>query len=269
MMKLQILKSRKGTRVVTATNLHQVLQLPTHHYNRDVKTWLSDIYAFKDAIRFPLELKDFSVRRLENSPRRDYYISVELAKMITLNSSSPVKAQYARQLAASDQDALAAKSLTVEQVQAILELTKVMGLTSCQKSVEQEHLTIYKNQAGYTAHWWQYRANLLGYSVEKLRSKMSEIGKNYRGKNYLQMLMQLDKYEIIRMAVIDLFIALGKSEAYAKNVGNLAKFFAQELNVQIWDDRNTSIPFAQPEMNRQLIQDVQELKKEGYLALWA
>lgn len=268
-MKLQILKSKKGTQVVTASNLHQVLQLPTHHYNRNVKAWLSDIYAFGDAVRFPLELKDFSVRLLENSPRRDYYISVELAKMIALNSTSPVKAKYARQLAALDQNAIAAKSLTVEQVMAILELTKVMGLMSCQKSVEQQHLEYYRNQAGYTAHWWTYRANLLGYSVEQLREKMSEIGKNYRGKNYLQMLMQLDKYEIIRMSVIDLFIALGKNEAYAKNVGNLAKFFAKELNVQIWDDRNTTIPFAQPDMNTQLVQEVRELKREGALALWA
>ena len=35
------------------------------------------------------------------------------------------------------------------------------------------------------------------------------------------MLMQVDKYEMIRTGVIDLFIAMGKTERYARNLGDL------------------------------------------------
>lgn len=268
-MELQILVSRKGTKVVTASNLHQVLELPPHEYNRNVKRWLSDIYGFSDGIHAPIEMQDFAARKLEHSPQKDYYLSIELAKLITLHSGSPVKAKYAKQLTEKDEKASDAKMLTVEQVRAVLELTKVMGFLSCQKFVEQQHLKRYEQQQGYTAHWWKYRAQLLGYSVQELRTKMLEIGKNYRGRNYVQMLMQIDKYEIIRMAVIDLFIALGKSEAYATNVGNLAKFFARELKVEIWDDRNTPLPFKAYNVNLELMNEVKGMNKGTYLGLWS
>ena len=47
-MDIQILISKKGTQVVTATNLHDVLDLPLHKYNGNIKKWFCDIYAFQD-----------------------------------------------------------------------------------------------------------------------------------------------------------------------------------------------------------------------------
>lgn len=270
-MELQILVSKKGTQVVTASNLHQSLRLPAHKFNRDSRYWLTNIYQFKDGIRFPAELKDFSERKLQHSKQRDYFISVELAKMIALNSSSVVKAKCARQLLNAEQEVEGnTENLSKDQVIAVLELTKVMALMSCQKSVEQTHMKLYERSRGYTAKWWAYRAGLLGYTVEQLRTKMLEVGKNYQGKNFIQMLMHLDKHEIIRMSVIDLFISLGKSPIYAKEMGDLAKVFAKELNIEIWDDRDaTTIPFERPQVNAELVQEVKHLKKDHYLKLWA
>ena len=83
------------------------------------------------------------------------------------------------------------------------------------------------------------------------------------------MLMNIDKYEIIRMAVIDLFIALGKPEKYAQNMGDLAKIFAREMKVEIWDDRKASINFNQSNnINMSLVNDVKSLKRNGILSLW-
>jgi len=97
---------------------------------------------------------------------------------------------------------------------------------------------------------------------------MLEIGKTYKGKNIRQMLMKLDKYEVIRMAVIDLFLALGKDEKYAKNIGDLAKFFAKELQVEIWDDRHAAINFASNKVNIDLVQQIKNFNKGGYLSMW-
>ena len=82
-----------------------------------------------------------------------------------------------------------------------------------------------------------------------------------------QMLMQVDKYEMVRTAVIDLFMALGKTERYAKNLGNLAKAFARELNVEIFDDRDTPPAFI-PRLNPELVNEVKNLRKGRYLQLW-
>ncbi len=59
-MELQVLVSKKGTKVVTATNLHQILQLADHHYAANVKKWLSDVYEFSDGIRKPIAMRDFA-----------------------------------------------------------------------------------------------------------------------------------------------------------------------------------------------------------------
>ena len=98
---------------------------------------------------------------------------------------------------------------------------------------------------------------------------MHEVGQNYKSKNLLQLLMHLDKYEIIRMAVIDLFLALGKNEKYAKDMGDLAKVFAREMKVEIWDDRKSDIKFTH-NVNMELVQEVKALQNEGEtLGLWS
>ena len=48
MKDLQILVSKKGTKVVTATSLYMALQLPDQHYAANIKKWLTDVYEFKD-----------------------------------------------------------------------------------------------------------------------------------------------------------------------------------------------------------------------------
>ncbi len=95
---LQILVSKKGTKVVTAYDLHNILQLPRYKFNSNIDKWLTDIYQFSDNLRQPLAFKDFSERKLQYSKGKDYYISLELAKMITLNSESKVKLEVAKVL---------------------------------------------------------------------------------------------------------------------------------------------------------------------------
>ena len=267
-MDLQILVSKKGTKVVTASSLHDALCLPKHKYNSNVGKWLSDFYNFKDDIRKPQELKDYSKRNLKLSKRKDFYISIELAKLITLNSDSKSKVIYAKWLTSLEEKEDTIEAFSKDQIVAVLELTKAMGLISCQKSVEQRHLQTYEETYGQPYRWWEYRANLLGYSVEELKSKMQKVGKNYKGKSVLQMLMSVDKYEIIRMAVIDLFLALGKTKEYAKSMGDLAKFFAVEMKVEIWDDRKSSINFMTHKVNPQLVQEVKTFEKGKHLRMW-
>ncbi len=267
-MEIQVFQSKKGTKVVTTSNLYEALQLPAHLYNGAVKYWIQDIYDFSDDVRRPQLLKDFSEKKQSISKRKDYYISLELARLITLNSNSPVKLVFARKLTDLVKPKRASQTFSKDQILAVLELTKVMGLISCQKSAELGHQHAKSADLGKTKEWWNYRAKLLGYNVATLKSKMADIGASYKGKNMRQMLIKTDKYEMIRMAVIDLFLALGNSEHYAKDMGDLAKIFANELKVEIRDDRKDSMTLYPKNANRELVKQVRQMAKQQFLPLW-
>ena len=269
MKDLQILVSKKGTKVVTATNLYMVLQLPSQHYAANVKKWLTDVYEFKDGIRRPIRMQDYARRQVKDNPiLKDYYISVEMAKLITLNSKSKVKQKYAKWLFSLEDKVENAELLTKDQVMAVLDLAKAMGLISCQESCEKRHLHVYEERNGGQANnWWKHRAQILGYDGKKLREKMLKSGKQANGKSQRQMLMQVDKYEMVRAGVIDLFMALGKSERYARNLGDLAKAFAKEMDLDIYDDRDSELPFA-PKVDPHLVQEVKAFETGGVLSHW-
>lgn len=270
-MNLQVLTSKKGTKVVTASNLHRELQLANHHFSMNVKKWFNDVYEFRDGIRKPEKLRDFARRKITDNPiLDDYYISVELAKLITLNSRSKVKQKYARWLFSLEDKVENAELLTHDQVLAVIELSKTLGLVSCQESCERQHLKTYKSRnGGSPSNWWSHRTQILGYSFDKMKEKIKNSGEATKGKSHRKLLMQTDKYEMVRTGVIDLFMALGKNEKYARNLGNLAKVFAKELKVDIFDDRGNTTLFSPTNVNTELVDQVKGLKRGGALAVWS
>ncbi|MBX2876116.1 MAG: hypothetical protein KTR30_28600 [Saprospiraceae bacterium] len=265
-MELQILVSKKGTKVVTATNLHKALQLQDHHYSTNVRRWLNEIYEFRDGIRKPVRMTDFAPRKLQNNPiLSDFYISIELAKLIALNSKSKVKRKYAKWLFSLEDEEETSVLLNQDQILTALELAKAMSLMSCQEASEKEHLKLYeKRNGGNAANWWKHRSELLGYSASKLRERMKMMGKSVSGKSQKQMLLLIDKYETIRTGVVDHFIAKGKSEAYARRIGDLAKALAKEMQMEIHDDRQSASLFT-PHIKPEVINNIRTLKKESYL----
>ena len=244
-MELQILVSKKGTKVVTASNLHMVLQLPKHQYIKNVQKWLKEVYGFRDSIRRPEELRDFARRPVQGEAlMEDYFLSIELAKLITLHSQSKVKQKFARWLLSLEEQVQHAELLNQEQILTVVELAKVMGLLSCQQATEQHHRKQYEAATGSDVNWWNYRSGILGYSIDDLRKKCVDAGKAFKGKTQKQMLLQIDRFETVRTAVIDLFIGLGKSERFARNMGDLAKAFAKELDVNVTDDQDQDALFS-------------------------
>lgn len=97
-MELDVLVSKHGTKVITASNLHQVLRLPAHHYSANVRKWLKDLYEFRDGIHRPQVLRDYARRPRPGEPIEDFYLTLELAKLIALRTNSKQKLKYARLL---------------------------------------------------------------------------------------------------------------------------------------------------------------------------
>lgn len=246
-MELQILISKKGTKVITASNLYSALELSELHYSATLLKWINDFYEFTDSIRKPVRLQDYAKRKISNNPiLKDYYLSLELAKKIALRSKSKLKRKFAKQLHVLQDQEVAKETLTQEQIETVLEVAKTMTRMSCQESAERKHLEIYTTRNGGSgANWWKYRAQLLGYSAENLRKQMEILGKKYKGKTQRQMLLHLNnKPEMIRTAVIDLFMASGKSESHSVKLGDMAKLFAQEMQLDVFDDKESGNLFA-------------------------
>jgi hypothetical protein len=237
-MDLSILVSKKGTKVVLATDLHRALQLADHHYPTNVRRWLNDFYEFNDGIRKPIKLQEFASRPLpETALWQDYYLSITLAKQIVLRSTSKLKQRIANQLAVACEEE-AAHGLSTPQFQHLLQVTRAMMLVSCQEECERRHLRRYKERnAGSAANWWKYRAEVLGYSSADLREKLRrKNGIAPTSKNQRTLLTELDPYELIRAGVIDLFMAIGKSADYARQMGDLAKQLATGMQLELIDD---------------------------------
>lgn len=99
-MNPEVLESKKGTKVVIASNLFQCLGLSNHNYGPLVRKWVRDAYEFKDGIRKPLPMKDFAKRPVPGQPMDDFYLAIELAKLIVLRSTAKDKLRLARFLSA-------------------------------------------------------------------------------------------------------------------------------------------------------------------------
>ncbi|MFN5236976.1 MAG: hypothetical protein ACK5FV_07415 [Bacteroidota bacterium] len=97
-MDLQVFESKKGTKVVTASGLHGALKLPVRQYSTLVRRWIKDIYEFPDGMRKPQPYRDYAKRPRPGEPIEDFFITLELAKLIALRTNSKQKLKYARLL---------------------------------------------------------------------------------------------------------------------------------------------------------------------------
>ena len=79
------------------------------------------------------------------------------------------------------------------------------------------------------------------------------------------MLWQLGKKEeMIRTAVIDLFMASGKSEMHAKKLGDMARLFATELKLDVYDDKASANLFASS-INTELLGELKNYRHAAAL----
>jgi len=97
-MDLQVFESKKGTKVVTASGLYSALKLPVRQYSTLVRRWIRDIYEFPDGMRKPQPYRDYAKRPRPGEPVEDFFITLELAKLIALRTNSKQKLKYARLL---------------------------------------------------------------------------------------------------------------------------------------------------------------------------
>jgi phage anti-repressor protein len=252
---IQIHESKLGQSVYM-TELYDYLQMEKSHYVHFIKrNIVENPYADSE--------NDYSLLMASNAKigqrgrfRKEYEIHIDFAKKLCMVSKSLVGEQIRNELVQLTKQVETGNMFSKEQINFMLELVPVMGLFSIQDMAQKRHYNYHDNPFD----WWDYRAKVLGYGTAQLRIEVEKL--NHKYKSQRQALMHIDKYELIRVGVIDLFVALGKSVEYASNVADICKNMAQQMKVALWDDseKKNSIPFK-VNYNERVKQLIKENKK--------
>jgi phage anti-repressor protein len=192
---------------------------------------------FKNSIDFigAIDGKDFYQKNSKSTggrPTIEYDVTIDCAKELCLTQRTTRSKELRLWLISLSNKHDVGLAFTVQQIEALMDLSRAMTLISIQKEVEKKHFAIYNDK--YT--WYQYRAALLGYSTNDVIAAMRRVNKNHH--SIRTSLVQLDANELIRIGVIDFMVAMGKTNEYATNVGNLCKSMAVKMKLGniIWDD---------------------------------
>ncbi|WP_242923395.1 antA/AntB antirepressor family protein [Pontibacter liquoris] len=226
--------SLKGTPYVWASDLHTHLEIDS-----PLDGWFSYIlgYGFVLNKDYSYHPKQVGLPNGSHCEKKDWAIQLDMAKHIAMSQLTDKGKALRHYLLRLDSEVNEGARLNHLQISALFDLCKVMGFFSIQKMLQNEHYEFMKRPK----NWWDYRAKLFGYSKQQLQVMMQAIGKKYSSER--QALLHLKKHELIRQATIDLFIAMGKSTIYAKNMGNFMETIAIELKPEIYNDNDILIDF--------------------------
>lgn len=235
-------KSRKGSYAVTALELHDLLDFNPGMYQVHIKRWLKDSYVFENDIRRPVILKDYSIRlRSDRKGFTDYFLSLPLAKQIVLHSGARNKLEIARKIMKYESEALVFEE---REVLNILQLVRIMSRTSYQEQAERMHFAFYEKQNN-PVPWGDYRIEMIN-NYASLNHKISGFWDKKSAESIRKKCLSQQPNELIRIAVMDFLISKGKSLLYASKMAGLAKDFADEWEISIYDDHVSAHLFAPP-----------------------
>ncbi|NJB84887.1 phage anti-repressor protein [Lewinella marina] len=260
-MDLTIRISKKGTRVVKASELHRALGLADHHYQANVRAWIKDVYQFSDGIRKPVGMQDYArSTHTKTDVVHEYYFNLELARLVALATKSKVKQAIATKLSKEAEVYPDQVQLTAEQTMQLLEQTRAMTRLSCQIAAEERHYKAYVRRTGSGDYWNHYRhENVVKVTMEELRQRLSDRGISYtRNHRIRELLLRYDALECIRVGIVDHYAAQGYSISYADQLGKLARELAATMQLEVTDDRQGEGLFT-PQADIELVRKLQRV----------
>lgn len=254
---IKINYSPKGTPFVWASDLHAQLAVGT-----PLSTWFPRMieYGFEENLDYSRHNKFVESAGSIKKAAFDWAVQIDMAKHIAMMQRTKEGKAIREYLLGLDKKVAEGMLLTHAQMAALFDICRVMGFFSVQVFFENENFTNIFKDKHY--RWWDSRAKLFGYSAKDLKEMMQAVGKKYI--NQRQAILNIDKYELIKIGVYDMFLAMGKSQEFALNVSQFAKSIAEEIKPEIYDDRNTSIDFKS-EKQKDVIEDIKNYKTSSSL----
>jgi anti-repressor protein len=255
---INIYKSKKGTSYVHASDLHTELEIQT-----PLAIWFPRMieYGFTENVDYYQFNKIVNLAQGGSVNKFEWSVHIEMAKHIAMIQRS-VKGKAIREyLLDLDRKRNDGELLTREQITALIEITGVLGLFSMQSYLEKEHYESFI-LANKPENWWSHRAWLFGFTTKDLKEIVEVLGIKYR--NQKQSIFYIDKFELVRIATVDLFLSLGKSTEFAINISKTAESLAKTMGIEIYDDRNMSISFTN-DKQKNTISQIQNRRQQSTL----
>jgi phage anti-repressor protein len=212
--------------MVDARELHNLLGMKTRF-----DTWITrliDSYGFIEGKDF----RSFLSKSTGGRQATEYQLTIDTAKESCMYGKSKRSSEFRKYFVSLSNRVEQGLLWTPLQINALMDLAKSLTLVSVQKEVERRHFDLFNQPK----EWYNYRAELLGYSKETLTNALTLVNKKY--VNTRVSLLQLDACTLIKTGAIDLAVALGKTPEYAKNMGELCYDMAKRMDLQkeFWDD---------------------------------
>jgi anti-repressor protein len=256
---IEIHKSKKGTPFVIASDLHRELEIGT-----PLAIWFPRMieYGFTENIDYYQFNINVKLEQGGNTVRYDWSVHIEMAKHIAMIQRSTRGKALREYFLDLERKRNQGELLTREQIIALIEITNVLGLFSMQEYLHDEHFNVF-TLTNKPNEWWAHRAWIFGFSAKDLREMVEALGKKYR--NQQQALFHIDKFELVRIATVDLFMAMGKSQEYALNIGRTAEDLSKTMGIEIYDDRDLPLNFTTERQKNMIDQIKNRRQKETLL----
>lgn len=202
-------------RYVTSKDLHKILDYSPSHYARDVEKWIGTMYLFPNKQEFTLPVKNYDFIQFEDrdydslisrSMSLEYWIRLELAKLIALDSQSKFKQKFVQWLLSLESKVENLQLVSRDLVLALLEIAKLCSYIDNQISFYKEHKEIWLEflERNEYAEFDKWRNRILQINSYKEIENQYHINAIFgKARTKIERLAFLDSLESVRNSMFD------------------------------------------------------------------
>lgn len=230
----------RDERYVLSTDLHKAIGLSQHNYARDINKWITTEYLFpgKREFTYPVENFDYftqsqlidsqhssPMRSVENQGStyranyaKEYYIRLEFAKLIALDSQGRFKKQFVQYLLTLESRLDSFEVLPRDMILGLLEIAKLCTYVENQISYYKAHKEHFNDSSGVSDpkafdFWRNAILKIENHRQVKEDYRLSSIVGNLKTK--IEQGAFLDSIQSIRDAMFDfLRMAIAKYDPH-------------------------------------------------------
>lgn len=197
--------------LVSARELQKVLG-----NNTDFTTWIKRVldYGFEDGL-------DFSTIQLKSTGGRkqsDYLLTINCSKEVAMIQRTEKGKELRKYLLSLDSKKQDGFLLSHEEILALQEMVVAAHFKEFRELARDKHLNTHlpSNPVGKDFGASQIKRNTIcGIDKYELEQRLNQFNKKYESVE--KALIVVDKYELIRISVIDTMLHFGKTKEYAIN----------------------------------------------------
>jgi hypothetical protein len=179
-----------------------------------------------------------------------YELDYELSVQILVSESKIVRKAVLANLKSFETKTAEGLLLSHDEILQLNPLVEAAFIKEFREKARNSHLSIYlpSNAKGKDyAKANTKRNQICGINREEISKRLHQM--NQRSKSLDCDLIKVDKFELIRIAVVDCMLFFGKTKEYSVNIGNLCKKMAIKNERSNFDRANTMYAVPQEYLN--------------------